>query len=305
MGAFVLTLLLLVVLSFGSTPSDRCFSFLNAGDLKRAISAGKEAVKLQPRNVDALYCLGTAYELSGMLDLALKYLKKAESHTSSKSDLMHIYNRMGLAFSKKGDNDSALYYYMKSLSLAKDLRRTDMQSTLLNNIGVIYDNKGEYDKALRYYEMSIALKRDEESKATTYNNMAFIYLQKGDYAKAEEFFKKAIEAYELGGNYAGAGVAMLNLGSLYRLKKDYAKALKYISEGLTRVKKAGDLYWSATGYRYFGWLARDAGQYKIALESLQQAYELFSKIGASSSANSVKKDIQELKRLMRTSGKGS
>lgn len=38
-----------------------CFNFLKAGDYKRAIEAGKKAVKKYPNNSDAHLCLGINY----------------------------------------------------------------------------------------------------------------------------------------------------------------------------------------------------------------------------------------------------
>jgi TolA-binding protein len=49
---------------------DACFNFNKAGDYKRAIEAGKLAVKKYPKNSDAYYCLGEAYLNIGELKLA-------------------------------------------------------------------------------------------------------------------------------------------------------------------------------------------------------------------------------------------
>jgi tetratricopeptide (TPR) repeat protein len=163
-----------------------CFNFLKAGDYKRAIEAGKKAVKKDPNNLDAHFCLGRSYYEVGEFKLALEHMKRAESLASDKEKLMHIYNRIGKIYHVMGNLDNAFLYYNRSLSLARDLGDKSVQASLLNNIAMIYDYKDELDKALSYYEESLRLETDEKEKAATYNNIALLYGKKPDYQKAVE-----------------------------------------------------------------------------------------------------------------------
>mgnify|MGYP000205620636 CR=1 FL=1 len=290
----ILSLLAFKNFAFARPEVDACFNFYEAGDYRRAIEAGKRAVQKYPNNIDAHYCLGASYHAIGELKLALEHLKKAESLTSKKGDLMYIYNQIGLTYGKMGYLNDALLYFSRSLSLARDLGNKSMQASVLNNIAVIYDNKGELDKALGYYEESLRLQTDEKEKAITYNNIAIIYNQKGDYQKAVKYFQKAIEIEERYGDYRGASQTKLNLGNTYRKMKDYEKAEKYILEGLEGVRKVGDKYWEATGYGYLGLLYRDKGDKKTAKDYLTRAYDLFKSIGAEGDAKGVLSEIQKL-----------
>jgi tetratricopeptide (TPR) repeat protein len=88
------------------------------------------------------------------LELAHKNLKKAGGLTNNKKGLMYIYNKIGMILDSMGYPNDAFLYYSRSLSLAKDLDNTVMQTATLNNIALIYSNKGELDKALSYHEES-------------------------------------------------------------------------------------------------------------------------------------------------------
>jgi len=264
--------------AFAQSEVNACYNFYKAGDYKRAIEAGKRAVQKYPNNLDAHFCLGASYIAIGEFKLALKHMKRAESLASNKEDLMDIYNQVGIIYYKMGYLDDALFYYSRSLSLARDLGNKSMQASVLNNIAVIYRNKGELDKALGFYEESLKLETDEKEKATTYNNIAIIYVNKGDYQKAVEYLQKAIEIGERYGDYHGVSQTKLNLGELYRRMKDYEKAEKYILEGLEGVKKVGDKYWEAYGYKYLGWLYRDKGDKRTAKDYLTRAYNLYKSI---------------------------
>jgi tetratricopeptide (TPR) repeat protein len=290
----LLSLLAFKNIAFAKTPIDACWNFNDAGDYKRAIEAGKLAVKKYPKNPEAYRCIGEAYYNIGDLKLAYENMKKAESLTNNKEILMYIYNVIGLILHSMGYLDDALLYHSKSLSLAKDLGNTVMQAATLNNIALIYYNEGELDKALSYYEKSLSLKTNEKYKASTYNNIANIYDKKGDYQKAVEYFQKAIEIAEKYGDYHRVSSVKLNLGNTYRKMKDYKHAEKYLSEGLEGVKKVGDKYWEATGYVYLAWLYRDKGDKKTAREHFTRAYNLFKSIGAEGYAQGVLNDIKEL-----------
>jgi len=290
----ILSLLAFKNFAFAQPEVDACYNFRKAGDYRRSIEAGKVAVQKYPNNIDAHYCLGISYRMVGEFKLALEHMKRAESLTSNKEDLMYIYNQIGLIYEKMGYLDDALLYFSRSLSLARDLGDKSMQASVLNNIAMIYANKGELDKALGFFEESLRLQTDEKEKAATYNNIAVIYGKKGDYQKAVEYFQKVIEIKERYGDYHGVSMGKLNLGETYRRMKDYEKAEKYIPEGLEGVRKVGDKYWEAYGYRYLGWLYKDKGDKKTAKDYFTRAYNLFKSIGAEGDAEEVLSEIQEL-----------
>jgi len=164
----ILSLLAFKNFAFAQPEVDACYNFRKAGDYRRAIEAGRVAVQKYPNNIDAHYCLGISYRMVGEFKLALEHMKRAESLTSNKEELMYIYNQIGLIYDSMGYLDDALLYYSRSLSLARDLGNKSMQASVLNNIAGIYDNKGELDKALGYYEESIRLETDEKEKGKGY-----------------------------------------------------------------------------------------------------------------------------------------
>ena len=279
---------------------DNCFTFLMAGDLKRALEEGKKAVKFYPKNPDAHLCLGAVYYASGLFDQAFESLRRAEKFASKAENLMYIYNQIGGILYRKKNYDDALKYYMKSLSLAKNIENKKMQATILNNIGLLYQEKGDLDNALFYYMKSLELTEKEEDKAITYNNIASIYYSKGEYNKAKEFYKKAVVASELAGNLRSSGITLLNMGELYRKMKKYYLARKNLEEGIKRVKKVGDMYWTAVGYKYLGYLERELGRYERALDYFKKAKKLFLQAGASSDVKGIDFEIRLTELLKKT-----
>jgi tetratricopeptide (TPR) repeat protein len=291
---FLIGLLASGNIAYAQQEIDACKTFNKAGDYKRAIEAGELAVKKYPKNPLAYICLGGAYEIIGEFKLAYENMKKAESLTNNKKELVFIYFEIGQILINMGYLDDALLYSNRSLSLAKDLGKTVMQAPLLNNIATIYNRKGELDKALSYYEESLSLQTNEKEKATTYNNIANIYDLKGNYQNAIEYFQKSIEIGEKYGDYHGVSMNKLNLGFTFSKIKDYENAEKYLSEGLEGVKKVGDKHSEATGYKNFGRLYKDKGDKETAREYYNRAYNLFKSIGAEGKAQNFLNEIKEL-----------
>ena len=90
----ILSLLAFKNFSFAQPEVIACSNFLRAGDYRRAIEAGRVAVQRYPNNPYAHYCLGISYRMMGEFKLALEHMKRAESLTSNKEDLMYIYNKV-------------------------------------------------------------------------------------------------------------------------------------------------------------------------------------------------------------------
>ena len=299
LSIFILSLNLVAFenIVFAKTLIDECQTFSESGDYKRAIEAGKLAVKKYPKDAEAYFCLGKAYYNVGELELAYKNLKKAEGLTNNKKGLMYIYNKIGQVLNNMDKLDDALLYYNRSLNLARELGDTYMQASVLNNIAYIFDLKGESNKAIGYYEESLSLTTNEKDKAPTYNNIALIYYTKGDFQKAAEYFQKAIEIGERYGKYRDVSIYKLNLGETYRKMGDYENAEKYLFEGLEGVKKVGDKYWEATGYVYLTWLSGDKGDIKRIKEYITRAYNLYKSIGAEESAQTLLNVMKELEKI--------
>jgi tetratricopeptide (TPR) repeat protein len=104
----ILSLLVFKNLAFAQPEVEACKNFYDAHDYKRAIEAGKKAVRKHPNNPIAHYCLGISYYEVGEFKLALKHLKRAESLTSNRKYLMYIYNWIGMIYRRMGNLDDAL-----------------------------------------------------------------------------------------------------------------------------------------------------------------------------------------------------
>lgn len=289
----ILMLLTLVPQSWAGKDRDACWNFKKAGDYQRAIASGKRAVKAEPRNAESYFCLGDAYYMSGELKQALPELQRAERLATGKSDLMHIYNKIGMILDKMGNSEQALQQYDRALTLARELGNNDMEASALSNVAGIYQGRGQLDQALEYYEKSVSL-LPEEKNAAVYNNIAMVYENKKEYPKAVDYLKRAIEIDERTGDYHEQARHLLNLGNTYRNMGQLQDAQDALFSGLEKIRKVKDAYWESSAYLYIGWLYSDMGSLSLARKWLKGALEMYGRIGAAEKAAGARADLQAL-----------
>ena len=93
-------------------------SFLDHNDLRSAISAFTDAIRLDPQHVETYYLRGLAYAKSGELDKAIADYTEA-IHLDPK--YAAAYQRRGMAYEKKGNKLAA----EKDYTQAKKLQRKE------------------------------------------------------------------------------------------------------------------------------------------------------------------------------------
>lgn len=150
----------------------------------------------------------TAYRAAGDYATALRYYKQAlqiYDGILQPQDYRYagLYNNMCILFEKMEENEEAIVYANKALSIIEKLQDSEAET------------------------------------ATTMTNLALLYFKAEQPEKAKELLEKALSLFEQSGentdaHYSGAlaGVAE----AWYRMQ-DYSKALEYYEKALSEVKK--------------------------------------------------------------------
>jgi len=82
------------------------------GDAKKTLDI---AIKLDPKNVKALYMLGVVYKDQGQVDKAIETFKKAAAIEGEIGDIYNdIYFELGKTYADKGDYSKAIESYEKA-----------------------------------------------------------------------------------------------------------------------------------------------------------------------------------------------
>jgi tetratricopeptide (TPR) repeat protein len=292
----LLSLLAFKNIAYAQQEIDACFNFKDTGDYKRAIKAGKLAIKKYPKDLGGYDCLAGVYRAMGKFNFAYETMKKAEKIARNKEylNLTHVYIEIADILRDMDKLDDALTYYNKTLNLARDLKDSLTQAFILRNIADVYARKGELDKALNYYNEALNLETFESGKADICNSIADVYDKKGDHQKSAEYRQKAIRyiQQDMGGGYDV--FAMIKIGNTYKRMRDYKNAEKYILEAFEYAKKYEDEEGEAYSYIALGDLYKDMGDKKRAKEYYQRAYKVLKSIGQDYYAQDVLNEIRKL-----------
>jgi len=184
-------------------------------DLDKAIFHFKEALKIKPDYVTALYNLGTALSDKGNYDKAVLYFNKALIINPQKTDAR---NNLANVLFLQGKPDEAISHYNEILRI--NPQKTDAR----NNLANVLSAQGKLDEAVLHYKEAIKINpeyakahyhlgkilmnqkkmkeavfhfaetiRINPDYAEAYNKIGLILAEQGKYNKAKVFFLKAVQ----------------------------------------------------------------------------------------------------------------
>ena len=121
------------------------------GDLAKAAKAGRQAVKLAPRDLDALYNLGLVHtdlhDYTKAIQCYRKALKINPRHGLS-------WNNLGSALEQQGEKLAALEAYEQAIAI------NSQHAEAQNNAGAIFSEQGRLDQARACFQAAIDAKPD-------------------------------------------------------------------------------------------------------------------------------------------------
>ena len=184
----------------------------NNGDYDRAIAAFSEAIRLDPKNVNAFGNRGIAYAKKGNNDRAIADYNDV---IRLSPNYANAFLNRGIAYGKKGDNDRAIADFMEAIRL------DPKNANAFFDRGIAYGKKGDNDRAIADYNEAIRL---NPNYALAFNNRGFSYFKKGDNRRAIADYNEVIRLdpkYALA--FCNRGVAKLKINDASG-KVDLAKA---------------------------------------------------------------------------------
>lgn len=188
--------------------------YFDKGRYQKALDNYNKALNLEPKNIDALICVGLCYRNLKEYDKAIEYYNTAlEIEPDNKTAL----NNKGYALEMKDQIEEALEMYKKSLEVDPNY---DMP---LVNLTKIYIDKKDYEAAIKVYKN--ALKVDPINTAN--------WIDLGRAYRFMEKYDKAIKAYSEALRLVPSNkIAWNNIGYVYFMQKEYEKAIDALTKSL-------------------------------------------------------------------------
>ncbi|CAF4198817.1 unnamed protein product [Rotaria sp. Silwood2] len=189
-----------------------------------------------------LLSLGDVMYKMGNSDLAEKYYRRLLSELPSNDpSLSRLYHNLGLVADAKGEYDTSLELYQKSLEIKMRTRPSDHVNigNTLNSIGAVHGNKGDRSQALESYNRAVSLFKQAHDEnhpkmAIFYNNIGLIYREQQKYSEALDFYEKslAIRKKHLPADHPDLSASYNIIGSVHYYLSDYDLALEHYNRSL-------------------------------------------------------------------------
>ncbi|WP_428654966.1 tetratricopeptide repeat-containing sensor histidine kinase [Runella sp.] len=179
------------------------------------------------------------------IDRALEYSRVGLKHVTGmkwKRGIAVFNFNIGRAYSDKGNYDSSMFFYNRSLALHREANDQWNIATALNNMGVVAQNiASNYPEANRYYFEALKIGqtlKDKHLTALGYDNISQIYLVQKNYSKALDYALRSLKlrqqqndtpernaAREVGNSLVGIANIYTQMGQGNKAKAYYLKAI--------------------------------------------------------------------------------
>lgn len=152
-----------------------------------------------------------------------------------KESIISLANK-GDMFLNKGEKDSAMLYYMVSISknINDNKKEQEVYGNTLNEIGKIYYYDGLYNKAMEYFIRAEIFceknKVNPDILSKVYNNLGTIYTIFSDSINSTGYYLKSLQLAKKENNIKQEIITLQNLASFYYRHNDYESGNKYNQE---------------------------------------------------------------------------
>ncbi|MFX1507481.1 MAG: tetratricopeptide repeat protein [Promethearchaeota archaeon] len=229
----------------------------------------------------ARFFLRTA-EYNTMLDLAQKLLI-VRRENRDQYELAECLNLRGIAYSAKGEYQSANDSFQESLSIFGKFNNKKATSKILNNLGMNSWRLSNLLKALTFFQKSLVLAEEMENLthiAITHLNIGLIYVNQGELNLALESFQKSMIISKEIGQKRPLSSCLTNMGLIYHARGDFEQAMRYYQESLVLSQELGNKHDIALCYNNIGEIYHSMGKIEEAFDHIKKSLTFFREIGA-------------------------
>ncbi|MEO8860786.1 MAG: tetratricopeptide repeat protein [Ginsengibacter sp.] len=159
------------------------------------------------------------------LEYYFKSLQIAEQSQDDHKIAIALGNIGTIYSNNKFTYEKALNYYLKALHLSEKLKDNNIMGGLLVNIGETYMNRNKDDSALYYFKKSLEAYKNTENIPYSLNDIGKIYTRKGNYGLAKRYHEEALNYADKLTLQLDIVQSYLGLGDNYYKNGDYLKAL--------------------------------------------------------------------------------
>jgi tetratricopeptide (TPR) repeat protein len=225
-------------------------SYVQAGEIKKAIEYFEQSLSVNPGNEMALYDLGFFSDQENDYQKSIDYYNQ---YLDIDPFNFSIWFNLGISYNKAGNFEKAVEAYEFALALNEDFDQA------LFNIGNAYANAGKFREAIAKYAEYLEFD-PENDDAWCY--IGECYLNLDENTKAEYYYQKAIKLNKEN------DAAWFGIGLIMWLEKKWTESIVFIKKALA-IDNSNSEYWITLAKVY-----NDYNRPEKAEEAMVKAAEL-------------------------------
>lgn len=235
--------------------------------------------------VELYYQIGQQYENSEP-ELAKEYytnglnLSKKIGYRVGEIKFSHNYTYV---LNVQGKFDSSLYYNLKAVELAQEIKDSVQLGKTLLNTGSVYRYLSDYETAADYYQQGKLIFEkigDNGMRGFILNLLQVLYSDLKLHDRAIEVGLEAMELYEIAGDQRMIGTVMNNLGLSYSKLGKTSEAISLYQQALQIGIETKDLNMQGTALLNLGDSYSQMNDYPNMEKTYIQASDLFRQLEA-------------------------
>jgi eukaryotic-like serine/threonine-protein kinase len=267
------------------------------GDFDKARAQFASILKADPKNIKALWQIGSVEFLQGNPEAALEPLSKGLSlavQVDNPEQKALILQALGISYRQMNKPDEAIRNIQDSMEIT---RRLGMQRLLANSLSELAQDQitlGKPDAATASYDQALQILRDigvKKDYGDILINRGVLYQTRGDYDKALQDYKEALQIQRDANDVNYQALCLSNIGDVYFAKYDTDNALIYYQQSLQLRQKLNEPFYLAETLTSLGEVYTAMGDYDQALASLMNALDVARKAADTKDAAGASESI--------------
>lgn len=197
--------------------------------------------------------LGIALKRKGELDSAKYYYKKSFEFTQGKYERGRLLINMGSIFISYAQLDSATHYLIEAVGIFEEINNSEGLTIAFLNLGNIFYKQDDFENALSYYQQSLthAIRADHKPvQSRNYLNIGAILSMQDHEDSALYYFHKSIPVFQKANDRTGLSAAYRSLGEIYFQSEQYDSAEWYFLECKALAEATGHAENMIRSYKY-------------------------------------------------------
>jgi tetratricopeptide (TPR) repeat protein len=271
--------------------------YTDNGDFDKARSQFESILKADPKNIKALWQIGTVEFLAGNPQGSLEPLSKGLSlavQVDNPEQKALILQALGISYRQIGKPDEAMRNIQDSMEIT---RKLGMKRLLANSLSELAQDQitiGKPDAATASYDQALQILRDigvRKDYGDILINRGVLYQTRGDYDKALQDYKEALQVQRDANDVNYQALCLSNIGDVYFSKFDTDNALIYYQQSLQLREKLNEPVYLAETLAALGEVYTAMGDYDQALSNMMNALDVARKANDAKDAAGISGSI--------------